>query len=164
MSRAESILDVRMVNTTTGEIMMAETGEGRKTFGGGFFRGVGAERDFDAGTAQEALRPAVEQVVEKIARQADRFTSLEPVAPPAQIVGVRDGSIYINQGENYSVQVGQRFEVIRVIDEIRDANGAVLDRITDRVGVLEVTRVLSQSAICSVIDGEVAEGDTIQSL
>ena len=164
VSRAESVLDVRMVNTTTGEIMLAESGEGRKTFGGGFFRSAGIEREFDAGIAQEALRPAIEQVTEKIAGQADRFTSLQPVAPSAQIVGARDGSIYINQGENSGVQVGQRFEVFRVVDEIRDANGAVLDRITDKVGVLEVTRVLSQSAICSVVEGEASEGDTIRGL
>ena len=164
VSRAESVLDVRLVNTTTGEIMLAESGEGRKTFGGGFFRSTGIEREFDAGVAQEALRPAIEEVTEKIAAQADRFAALQPVTPPAQIVGVNDGAIYINQGENYGVQVGQRFEVVRVIDEIRDANGTVLDRITDRVGVLEVTRVLSQSAICSVVEGEASEGDTITGL
>ncbi len=167
VSRAESVLDVRMVNTTTGEIMLAESGEGRKTFGGGFFRSASLERDFDAGVAQEALRPAIEQITEKLAAQADRFASLEPVvpaAPAAQIVGARDGSIYINQGENYGVQVGQRFEVVRVVDEIRDANGTVLDRITDTVGVLEVTRVLSQSAVCSVVEGEASEGDTINAL
>ena len=120
--------------------------------------------EFDAGVAQEALRPAIEEITEKIANQADRFAGLKPVAPPAQIVGDRDGSIYINQGENFGVQVGQRFQVSRVVDEIRDANGNVLDRITDTVGVLEVTRVLSQSAICSVVEGEAAEGDTIEAL
>ena len=58
--------------------------------------------------------------------------------------------------------MGQRFDVYRVVNEIRDANGQILDRITDKVGVLEVTRVLSQSAICRVVEGEAAEGDTIQ--
>ena len=164
VSRAESVLDVRLVDTSTGEILLAESGEGRKTFGGGSFLGVGGARQFDAGVAQEALRPAIEQVSEKIASQAGRFASLKPVAPPAQIVGSRDGSIYINQGENYGVQVGQRFQVVRVVDELRDANGNVLDRITDNVGVLEVTSVLSQSAICSIVEGDATEGDTIQRL
>ncbi len=164
VSRAESVLDVRLVNTTTGEIMLAENGEGRKTFAGGFFKSAGIEREFDAGVAQEALRPAVEQVTEKIASQASRFASLKPVTPPAQVVGGRDGSIYINQGEDVGVQVGQRFEVVRVVDEITDANGAVLDLITAKVGVLEVTRVLSQSAICTVVEGEAEEGDAVNGL
>ena len=89
---------------------------------------------------------------------------MKTVTPPAQIVGSNDGSFYIKQGENFGLMVGQRFEVVRVIDEIRDANGTVLDRITDRVGVLEVTRVLSQSAICAVVEGEAIEGDQINPL
>ncbi|MDA1091898.1 MAG: hypothetical protein O3A25_01310 [Acidobacteria bacterium] len=163
-SKAQTVLDVRLVDTTTGEILMAENGEGEKTWGGGFFKSANIERDFDVGVAQEALRPAIEQVTATLASQADRFASMEPVAPAAQIVGVNAGSFYINQGENLDIMVGQRYEVIRVIDEIKDANGTVLDRITDRVGVLEVTRVLSQSAICSVVEGEAREGDTIQPL
>ncbi len=161
-SRAETMLDVRMVNTTTGEILMAEEGQGQKRFGGGFFRGAGAERDFDAGIAQESLRPAVEEVVDKIVAQADQFASLQPVVPAGQIVGARDGSFYIDRGENFGLQAGQRFDVYRVVDEITDANGNVLDRITEKVGTLEVTRVLSQSAICSLVEGEAAEGDTVQ--
>lgn len=163
-SKAETVLDVRLVDTTTGEILMAENGTGEKTWGGGFFKSANLERDFDAGVAQEALRPAIEQVTATLASQADRFASMEPVAPAAQIVGVNAGSFYINQGENLNIAVGQRYEVIRVIDEITDANGTVLDRITDRVGVLEVTRVLSQSAVCTVVEGEAREGDTIQPL
>ena len=62
------------------------------------------------------------------------------------------------------MQVGQRFEVVRVVDEITDANGAVLDLITAKVGVLEVTRVLSQSAICTVVEGEAEEGDAVNGL
>ena len=161
-SRAETMLDVRMVNTSTGEIMLAEEGKDEKRFGGGFFQGAGAEREFDAGLAQEALRPAIEQVAEKIAAQSAQFTSLQPVAPAGEIVGLRGESFYVNRGENFGVQVGQRFEVHRVVDEITDSNGNVLDRITERVGLLEVTQVLSQSAVCRLVEGEASEGDTVR--
>ena len=60
-----------------------------------------------------------------------------------------------------SVVVGQRYEVHRVVDEIRDSSGTLLDTITDTVGLLEVTRVLGQSSICTVVEGEAAEGDTL---
>ena len=98
-------------------------------------------QEFDAGLAQEALRPAVEDVVQKIANQAGAFASIQPPASPAQIVGANGGSFYIDKDENYGILVGQRYEVHRVIDEIRDANGNLLDSITDAVGLLEVTRV-----------------------
>ncbi len=161
-SEAESKLDIRIVNTTTGEIMFAEEGEGNKRFGGGFFNGFNFERDFDAGVAQESLRPAVEDVIAKIADDSARFDVLAPVIPTGLVVGTGDSGIFINRGENFNLQPGQRFDVYRMIDEIKDADGTVLDRITDQVGVLEVTRVLSQSAICRVVEGEASEGDTIE--
>ena len=161
-SNAESILDVRLINTTTGEILMAAEGQGNKRMGGGYFKGASAERTFDQGAAQEALRPAVDQIIAKVTAQAGQFASLQPAAPEGQIVGERDGSFYINRGQNAGVTVGQRFEVHRVVDEIKDANGQVLDRVIDKVGTLEVTQVLSQSAVCKVVEGVAGVNDTIR--
>jgi curli biogenesis system outer membrane secretion channel CsgG len=161
-SEAESTIDIRLIDTNTAEILYAEEGTGKIRLGGGYAKGAYGGREFDAGLAQEALRPAVEEVVEKLASQASRFEGLKPVAPVGQVVGSRDGDFYINRGENTGVQVGQRFAVSRVVDEIVDANGNVLDRIVDQVGILEVTRVMSQSAICTIVEGEAAEGDTIE--
>jgi hypothetical protein len=77
-------------------------------------------------------------------------------------VGARDGSVYIDRGENFGVEVGQRFDVYRVVDEIRDSQGNLLDTVTEKVGVLEVTRVLSQSAVCSIVEGDASEGDEVR--
>jgi curli biogenesis system outer membrane secretion channel CsgG len=161
-SNAESKLDVRLINTETGEIMVAAEGAGNKRMGGGYFRGASAERTFDQGAAQEALRPAVENVVATLTSQAGQLASVQPAAPEGQIVGVRDGAFYLNRGTNAGVKVGQRFEVQRVVDEIKDANGTVLDRVIEKVGVVEVTQVLSQSAITKVVEGEAAVNDTIK--
>ncbi len=161
-SNAESKLDVRLIDTTTGEILMAAEGQGNKRMGGGYFKGASAERTFDQGAAQEALRPAVENVVSTVAGKADQFASIQPKAPESQIVGARDGNFYLNRGENAGIKVGQRFDVQRVVDEIKDANGTVLDRVIKKVGVLEVTQVLSQSAICKVVDGEAAVNDSVK--
>ena len=160
-TEAESILDVRVVNTVTGEIMVVSEGKGKKRLGGLRINDVNFQQDYDAGLAQEALRPAVEQAVEGVIKESGQFAGLKPVMPPASIVGSREGSYYIDRGENSGVQVSQRFAVMRVIDEIRDAQGNVLDQITDRVGLLEVTRVLGQSSICRLVEGEAAEGDTV---
>lgn len=163
-SNAESKLDVRLIDTSTGEILMAAEGQGNKRMGGGYFKGASAERTFDQGAAQEALRPAVEQVVADVAGKADRFASIQPPAPEAQIVGTRDGSFYLNRGENAGITVGQRFDVQRVVDEIKDANGAVLDRVIQKVGVIEVTQVLSQSAICKLVEGEAKVNDAVKAV
>ena len=130
--------------------------------GGIRVRDVNFQQDFDAGLAQEALRPAVEDVVRKIADQADAFSSIQAPVAPAQIVGASADAFYVDKGENYGVVVGQRYEVHRVVDEIRDAGGTLLDTITDTVGVIEVMRVLDQSSIATVVEGEAAEGDSLE--
>ena len=162
-SEAESSLDIRLIDTNTAEIMFADDGEDKVRLGGFNIKGLNFRQDFDAGLAQEALRPAVEDVVQKIVGQADAFSSIQPPVTPAQIVGSgENGAFYLDKGDNYGVVVGQRYEVHRVIDEIRDSSGNLLDTITDAVGVVEVTRVLGQSSIGTVVEGEAAEGDTLE--
>jgi len=160
-SEAESMLDVRLIDVNTAEILFADEGMGKTRLGGVRVGSVNFQQDFDAGIAQEALRPAVEQIVEKIAGEAESLASIQPPMPPASIVGSRDTNFYIDKGENFGVTVGQRYEVMRVVDEIKDASGNVLDRITEKVGVLEVTQVLAQSSICRLVEGEAVQGDTL---
>ena len=73
----------------------------------------------------------------------------------------QNGALYIDKGENFGVVVGQRYDVYRVVDEIRDASGTLLDTITEAVGIIEVSRVLAQSSVGTVVEGEAAEGDTL---
>ncbi len=161
-SEAESMMDIRAVNTTTAEIMSVAEGKGKKRFGGGAINNVSFEQSYDAGLAQEALRPAVEDIVEQLVAQIDQFASIAPPAGKGTIVATREASVYIDRGENFDVTVGQRFDVYRVVDEIRDASGNLLDSVTEKVGVIEVTRVLSQSSMCTIVEGEAAEGDEVR--
>ena len=161
-TEAESMLDIRVVSSVTGEVLVVVEGEGKKRLGGLAVDDVRYEQTFDQGLAQEALRPAVERAVERLLDERDRLAALEVPESPGAIVGVSEDAYYVDRGENFGVQVGQRFDVYRVVDEIRDASGNLLDTVTERVGVLEVTRVLSQSAICSVVEGEAREGDQVR--
>jgi len=72
-----------------------------------------------------------------------------------------DGGV-VRGTQNRGIRVGQRYEVHRVVDEITNAAGEVLDRITERVGVIEVSRVLSQSSVCTIVEGDAAEGDELR--
>jgi curli biogenesis system outer membrane secretion channel CsgG len=161
-SNAESKVDARLVNTETGEIMVVAVGQGNKRMGGGYFRGVSAEQTFDQGAAQEALRPAVEQVVLKLTEQSASLQSMTPAAPEGQIVSTRAGSYYINRGAGAGVKVGQKFEVHHLVDEIKDADGRLLDKVIEQTGVLEVTQVLANSSVCKLVSGKAAVNDTVK--
>lgn len=162
VSNAEAKLDVRLVSTETGEILVAAEGQGNKRMGGGSFRGTGGEQTFDQGAAQEALRPAIEQVVQRLASQAGTLQASGAAAPSGQVVGLKEGVVYINRGQAAGVKVGQRFQVKRVVDEIKDADGTVLDRVVGDVAVLEVTQVLSNSSVCKVVSGEARVNDMVE--
>ncbi len=161
-SNAESKVDARLVNTETGEVMIVAVGQGNKRMGGGYFKGVSAEQTFDQGAAQEALRPAVEQVVLKLSEQTNSLQSMTPAAPEGQIVSTRAGSYYINRGAGAGVKVGQKFQVHHVVDEIKDADGRLLDKVIEQTGMLEVTQVLANSAVCKLVSGKAAVNDTVK--
>ena len=161
-TEAESEMNVRAFSTETGEIITASEGSGSKRLVN--ISGIiSMSASMNRGVAEEALGPASDEIVEDLVRQIDRFVITEIAMPaPAIVGGGADGSLYIDQGESVGVQVGQRFEVHRVVDEIVNAAGEVLDQITDRVGIIEVTRVLSQSSVCKIVEGEAEEGDTLR--
>lgn len=161
-AEAESMLDVRVVDVNTGEIIAVAEGQGKRRFGGAQVRDINLQRDFDAGIAQEALRPAIEKAVEGLLKQKGQLAAAQEPAPAMQVVGVRDGQVYLDRGENGGVTVGQQLKVMRVTDVIKDARGNVLDEVTEEVATIEVTRVLSQSSIGRVVSGgAVREGDRV---
>jgi curli biogenesis system outer membrane secretion channel CsgG len=161
-TEAESELDARLIDTTTGEIKVVAEGAGKKRMGGARVKSINFEREFDAGVAAEALQPAVAQAVEAIVKQKADLAAAAANAVFGSIVGGRGTDFYLDRGQNAGVQVGQKFEVVRVVDKITDASGNVLDEITEKVGVIEVTRVLPQSAVAKVLEGEAKQGDKIK--
>lgn len=163
LTEAESVLDARLIDTHTGEILLVAEGSGKKRLGGAAFEGIDYQQTFDQGVAQEALRPAVDEAVKQIVEAREALASLAPPpAPPGTVVGMRESQVYMDRGAGDGVTEGQRYDVYRVVDEIRDTSGELLDTITEKVGVLEVTRVLGNSSICRVVEGEAEEGDTVR--
>lgn len=158
--KAESKLDVRMIDTTTSEILLAATGAGNKKMGGAAFQGVSFEQQYDYGVASEALRPAIEQVTQQVLAKAPSLANLAPVAGSGKVVDVKGPKIYIDGGQEGGVNVGDTFSVYRVTDEIKDEDGNVLDTVTEKVGQIVVTQVLSKSAIAESKSGTVKKGDS----
>ncbi|OGF62387.1 MAG: hypothetical protein A2Y62_17210 [Candidatus Fischerbacteria bacterium RBG_13_37_8] len=161
-SKAESTVDVRLIDTTTGEILLADEASGDKKMGGATVKGASFEQHFDAGVAQEALRPAIQKIVTKIVANSEQYSQLAPVAAGlAKIVDVKSPQkVYIDLGETEGAKVGDQFTVERVTDSIKDEDGNVLDEVKSQVGVIEVTQVLSKSSICKVVSGSAQKGDS----
>ena len=159
-TKAESKLDVRMIDTTTGEILLVASGAGNKKMGGVAVKGVNFEQHYDEGVAHEALRPAVEQVTQKVLAQKDKLAALAPAAGSGKVLDVKSPTqIYLDGGAEGGLNVGDVFAVFRVTEEIKDEDGNVLDTVTERVGEVIVTKVLTKSAVAEKKSGSVQKGD-----
>ena len=94
-TEAESVLDVRAVNTVTAEIMSVSEGSGKKRLVGVESSRINFSERFDVGIAQEALRPAVEEAVEELVDQIDDFST---IAPPVSGPGPSGETAWILTG------------------------------------------------------------------
>jgi hypothetical protein len=164
---AESAMNVRVISVSSGEIVAASSAEGRENLGNSVRvdgNSFNSNSQYDPTIADRALGPAIDKIVADLVSQSSRMGGgSAPAAAPPAIAGLAaDGGVYLDQGENLGMEVGRRFRVMRVVDVIVDANGNELDRVTSQVGVLQVNRVLSQSAISTVVEGEAKEGDVLE--
>jgi hypothetical protein len=162
--KAESKLDVRMIDTSTGEILLVASGAGSKNVGGVGIKGFNFEQDYDAGIASEALRPAIEQVTKQVLAKVPSLANLAPAgAGSGKILDVKSPTqIYIDGGTEAGMNAGDVFSVYRVTEEIKDEDGNVLDTVTEKVGQIVVTKVLNKSAICESTSGTIKKGDSYQ--
>lgn len=169
---AESAINVRIISVETGEIIAAAENEGSETLGGGgningnSYQQVTSNSPWNPTVAEDALGKALDKIAATLVSQRDKFPNIGPPPAPAVQVSIvnlaADGSVYIDQGQNSGITVGTRYNVMRVVDTIKDAQGNVLDNITKRIGIIEVTQVLSRSSICKVIEGKPGKADVLE--
>lgn len=157
-------LDCRLVSTTTGEILWADTDKKEESNVNvdvmGFGGGVDDERMFD-----KVLRPIVQELAGKLAQQ-DLAVSTAPAAKPkGKIAKVEGGTVWINLGSDQGVSVGDSFGVFRLGEAIKDPDtGEVLGADEKKIGSVRVTAVKgAKVSECAVVEGSgLAVGDVVK--
>ncbi len=165
-TKAVVTVDARVVNIDTAEILAVADGKGESKRestsllgGGGNWHGFGGGAvDFGASDFQdtilgEAVKSAVEQMSTGLIASQDKL-EVRLVKVEALVAAVDGGQIVLNVGAKSGIKVGDHLSIERVTREIKDpATGAVLRRMTSRIGELEVTDVDDISAICRIASG-----------
>jgi len=156
---ARAVVDLRLVNSTTAEILAAETEEGTEsTLGMGVrykdidFRSVSKWNDTDIG---KACREAIDKCVELITDNMDK------VPWSGKVLKVNaDGSIVMKPGSEAGVTIGAEFEVFRPGEEIKDPDtGLALGNEETRVGRVQVKEDMLNGKACKAV---VLEGATLK--
>lgn len=142
---ADVTVDIRLVDTQSGQVLMADSGKGQAKSKKGSILGMGTKGGYDETIEGEALRAAVVQFVTNIASQLNR----KPWS--CAIADASGGDIYLNAGQDSGLTVGTKLDCFSQGAEIRDPkSNLVIGHRELSLGSLEITRYCGDSGDCSI--------------
>jgi curli biogenesis system outer membrane secretion channel CsgG len=161
-SKAVCAISARLVDTSTGEILAAVTGEGESTrsgaslIGGGAGTGGGGVGGFDSHASnfgQTLLGEAVTHAVTDVGTKLDNSAANVPtkkVDVSGIVADVSGSTLIINVGSKTGLRVGDKLEISRAVRQIKDpTTGKVLKTVTNKIGDATVTEIDADSATLS---------------
>jgi curli biogenesis system outer membrane secretion channel CsgG len=160
-------IDVRFVNTTSGEILKAENVRKEKSKGGVSLdtQDINFENEaqFDESLVGKATREAIDEIVMLLDEQGGGSGVWE-----AKVVMMKDGEVIINNGAEAGVKIGERFVVYRAGEEKIDPDtGESLGAEETKIGEIEVVNNniggKGKAASCKVLSGnDFQKGDAVR--
>jgi curli biogenesis system outer membrane secretion channel CsgG len=167
-SKAIVALDARVVDIDTGEILAVAEGKGESSRsgtslvgGGGNWHGFGgggvdfSSSGFEETIIGEAIKSAVQQMsTGVIAGNTKLMTRTVNVQGQVAFVELANHQVVLNVGAKNGLKIGDKMTVERVSQEIKDpATGAVLRRMSSKIGTVEISDVDEVSAVAKIVDG-----------
>ncbi len=153
-------LNVRAVNTTTGEIIMGAEGSGVGTQKDDqvyvFGMGGGTTTSNEGKLLSVATQKAVEQLIGEIDNKNDKLAAVPKVLPRvnAVVADISAGTIILNKGSSDGYRAGMKVSIERVGKEIKDPEtGKVIRRLTTPIGVVELHDVDASSSVGKIVSG-----------
>lgn len=130
---AETTVDLRVTDATTGQILFAESGEGTAVTTTEEVLGLGGRQGYDETLAGKALRAAIIKYIDNI------LQSLTYSEWNGRIAQVEGNTVYINAGQQTGLEVNDKLEVFRPGKEIIDpSTGLSLGHTQTKIGELLV--------------------------
>ena len=156
--KMDASIDARLISTTTGEIVWADTAKETTSDASVFFAGAGGGVD-DKRKLDRVLRPVVVKLAESMGKASVATSGLGGSGDASGVAGkiarVEGGSVYLNVGAEAGIKEGQTFDVYRVGNVIKDPDtGEVLGADETKVGRVKVTKVMGpRLSTASVVSG-----------
>ncbi len=149
---ARSVVDIRLINTTTGEIVLAESAEGKAKS-----RSLDKIRfeDLDFGNPtswdQTILGKAARKSVDKCVKAIDK--AMKNIPWQGKIIKANpDGTVYMKPGSAGGVQPGMEFVVYRPGEELIDPDtGLSLGSEESMIGRIKVVQDVGNGKACKAI-------------
>jgi curli biogenesis system outer membrane secretion channel CsgG len=171
-AKAVCAISARLVDTSTGEILAAVTGEGESKRsgtsligggGGGGGAGIGGFDTHASNFGQTLLGEAVTQAVTDVGSQLGTSAANVPtrkVTVSGVVADVSGNTLIINVGSKTGLKVGDVLEISHAGRQIKDpATGKVLKTITTKIGEGTVTEIDVDSATLNFSGSGAKVGD-----
>lgn len=162
---ATGVVNVKMVSTTTAEILYTASEEGKDTHAKVTVASFGGGVDYDEGQAKKIFQPCIQRIVAGIVAKADTIQGSLGSAGllTGKVAKVAEGKVYINLGSVDGVKEGDVFGVTRLGEQIVDPDtGTVLGQEKSALGTLTVTKVVGDHLAIGVAQGGgIAVGDAV---
>lgn len=151
---AEVIIDLRLIDASTGEVLMSHKGVGKASQTGIAADLVKDEKNYSGSTTLttplgQASRQAIQNSV------AGLLVGLPKVRWGGRVVDVREGVIYLNAGVDQGMRVGMELEVYEQQPALVDPEtGKNLGAPDKMIGTIQVVTVLEKFSTAKIVTGE----------
>ncbi len=148
---AEAVVDVRIIDVETGQILYTESGRGEATTKTSTFLGMGSHSSYDEALEGKALRAAIVSFVGNVTKRLTRMTW------SCRIAQVDGRTLYLDAGRRAGLELGAELDVFQLGEEIKSpATGVVIGRKESKIGKARVVRYFSEDGA----EAELVEGRT----
>ena len=157
-AKARVVIDVQLIDTTTGRIILAESAKGEESSMGVSIAGVSTGSSIDDTKVGKALRKSVHKLTNAISKQ------MATIPWSARIVKVRGKYVYINAGRTSDIKQGMVFEIYRKGEELVDpSTGESLGFEETLAGEAQAFQILNRATKALVTSGKgFRRGDIIR--
>jgi len=166
--RMDAAIDARAINTSTGEIVWADTAKDSSSDKSIYVAGAGGG-SHDGEKLDKILRPVVEKLAASVSARKLETSGMGGTSDASGIVGkiakADGGTLWVNVGSEGGVKEGDEFNVYRVGEQIKDPDtGEVLGANETKVGRVRITSVKGPrlSTAAAVAGSAFKTGDTLK--
>ena len=138
---AECSVDIRIVDTTSAEIVFAESGEARVSKTVKELFGAGGKMSYDETLEQDAMRKAIQEVISKV------ILNLSEAPWFCSVADVEGEEVILDAGQKSGLKVGTELVVHHLGKEIRSpTTGLVIGQRKTRAGTVRVDGYMGEDA------------------
>lgn len=143
---ADATVDIRVVDTETGQVLYADSGEGKSTSSTGAVLGLGTRGGYNETIEGEALRAAISQLVENITSQINKKQW------SCRVADAQNGQVYLDAGQESGLQLGQKLVAFHLGREIKSpTTGLVIGNVETKVGELQISDFFGENGSVATI-------------